>query len=123
MDKSKSILVVEDDQIQRMICVAQLKQLGFEKITTAEDGNHAYSALETDRFDLIISDWDMPELNGLGLLKKVKENPSLNKIPFLILTINSDESLIKDALDLGAVGYIVKPGTPATFKKKLKEVL
>jgi len=70
MDVNKRILVVEDDQIQRMICANQLKQLGFEKVSVAKDGNHAYSLLENDSFDLIISDWEMPEMDGIELLKK-----------------------------------------------------
>ena len=123
MDIGKSILIVEDDQIQRMICVSQLNQLGFEKVSTAEDGNLAYSVLENDKFDVIISDWDMPGLDGLGLLKKVKENPSLKDIPFIILTINSDENIIKKALDLGADDYMVKPSNPNTLKGKLKKIL
>jgi two-component system, chemotaxis family, chemotaxis protein CheY len=123
VDIGKSILIVEDDQIQRMICVSQLNQLGFEKVSTAEDGNLAYSVLENDKFDVIISDWDMPGLDGLGLLKKVKENPSLKDIPFIILTINSDENIIKKALDLGADDYMVKPSNPNTLKGKLKKIL
>lgn len=123
MDTNKRILVVEDDQIQRMICVSQLKQLGFEEISIAKDGNHAYSILEKDKFDLIISDWKMPEMDGLELLKKVKENPSLQDIPFIIFTVHNDENIINEAMELGANDYIIKPGNPEIFKEKLEKFM
>ena len=122
MDLNKRILIVEDSQIQLTICTSQLKQLGFEKISVAKDGNQAYSILEKGFIDLIISDWEMPDMDGLELLKKVKENPSLQNIPFIILTVHKDEKLNEEAIKLGAVDFIVKPGTPDIFKEKLEKI-
>ena len=75
MDFKKKILVVEDSQVQRAICVSQLKQAGFENIEVAEDGNVAYSRLEEGEIELVLCDWEMPELDGIQLLKKSKKTP------------------------------------------------
>jgi two-component system chemotaxis response regulator CheY len=77
----------EDSQFQRTICVSQLKQAGFQNIEVAGDGNEAYSKLEEDKFDLILCDWEMPELNGIQLLKKIKKIPTLQNIPFIMLPL------------------------------------
>ena len=104
-------LVVEDSELQLQICMAQLNKLGFENVSGAANGNKAYVWLESNPADLIISDWEMPELNGLCLLKKVKGNPSLKDTPFIILTIHEDESKNQEALNLGAADYMIKPST------------
>jgi len=119
MDFNKKILVVEDSQFQRAICVAQLKQAGFQNIEVAGDGNDAYSKLEEGEIDLILCDWEMPELNGIQLLKKIKKNPTLQNIPFLMLTSIDDHERLQEAIEAGALDYIVKPGTPDLFKEKL----
>ena len=122
MDFNKKILVVEDSQFQRAICVAQLKQAGFQNIEVAGDGNDAYSKLEEGEIDLILCDWEMPELNGIQLLKKIKKNPTLQNIPFLMLTSLDDEKHCQEAIDEGALDYIVKPGNPDLFKEKLEKI-
>ena len=122
MDFNKKILVVEDSQFQRTICVAQLQQAGFENIEVAGDGNDAYSKLEEGEIDLILCDWEMPELNGIQLLKKIKKNPTLQNIPFLMLTSLDDEKHCQEAIDEGALDYIVKPGNPDLFKEKLEKI-
>jgi two-component system, chemotaxis family, chemotaxis protein CheY len=122
MDFNKKILVVEDSQVQRMICVSQLRQAGFENIEVAGDGNAAYTKLEEDEIDLVLCDWEMPELNGLQLLKKVKKNPALQNIPFVMLTSIQDEVRSQEALDEGALDYIVKPGNPDLFKEKFEKI-
>ncbi len=123
MDLNKKLLVVDDSQIQLVVCVNQLKQLGFEKIAVAKDGGKAYSILEKGSIDVIISDWEMPEMDGLELLKKVKTNPSLQGIPFIMLTAHKDEKLNQEAIQFGAADFIVKPGTPDLFKEKLKAIM
>lgn len=119
MDLTKKILVVEDSQFQRTICVSQLQQAGFEDIEVAEDGNIAYSRLEEGSVDLVLCDWEMPELNGIQLLKKVKKNPLLQNIPFVMLTSIQDEKNYQEAIKEGATDYIIKPGNPDIFKEKL----
>lgn len=123
MDINKKLLVVDDSQIQLVVCVDQLKQLGFEKIAVAKDGNRAYSILEKGGIDVIISDWEMPEMDGLELLRQVKNNPSLKDIPFLMLTAHKDEKLNEEAIKAGATDFIVKPGTPDIFKEKLEALI
>ncbi len=122
MDFKKKILLVEDSQIQRTICVAQLKQAGFENIEVAEDGIIAYSKLEEAPVDLILCDWEMPELNGIQLLKKVKKNPTLQNIPFVMLTSLADDKHCQEAINEGAQDYIIKPANPDLLKKKLEKI-
>lgn len=119
----RNILIVEDSDLQREISIAQLQQIGFEKITGAANGNEAIEYLENNPVDFILSDWDMPEMNGLELLKKVKENPSLKNIPFLILTAHNDPEKNQEALNLGALDYIVKPLTPDDLHMKIRNTL
>lgn len=123
MDLNKKILVVDDSQIQLAVCVNQLKQLGFEKIAVAKDGKKAYSIIENGSIDLVLSDWEMPEMDGLELLKQIKSNPSLKDIPFIMLTAHKDEKLNQEAINAGAVDFIVKPGTPDIFKEKLEAII
>jgi len=122
VDFNKKILVVEDSQFQRAICVAQLKQAGFQNIEVAGDGNDAYSKLEEGEIDLILCDWEMPELNGIQLLRKVKKNSTLQNIPFVMVTSTKDEKRQQEAIDEGALDYIVKPASPDLFKEKLGKI-
>jgi two-component system, chemotaxis family, chemotaxis protein CheY len=122
MDFKKKILLVEDSPFQRTICVSQLKQAGFENVEVAGDGNAAYSKLSEFDFDLVICDWEMPELNGIQLLKKVKKNPDFQNIPFVMLTSIRDEKRCQEAIDEGALDYIVKPATPDLFLEKLQKI-
>ncbi len=114
--------MVEDSQFQRTICVSQLKQAGFQNIEVAGDGNEAYSKLEEDKFDLILCDWEMPELNGIQPLKKIKKIPTLQNIPFIMLTSMKDEKYCQEAIDEGALDFIVKPANPDLFKEKLEKI-
>ncbi|MBL7021432.1 MAG: response regulator [Nitrospinaceae bacterium] len=122
MDFKKKILLVEDSQFQRAICISQLQQAGFENIEIAEDGKIAYSRLEEIEIDLILCDWEMPELNGIQLLKKVKKNPSLKHIPFVMLSSMQDEKICQEALEEGALDYIIKPANPELLKEKLERI-
>jgi two-component system, sensor histidine kinase and response regulator len=119
----RNILIVEDSDLQREISIAQLQQIGFEKITGAANGIEAIEYLENNPVDFILSDWEMPDMNGLELLKKVKENPSLKNIPFLILTAHNDPEKNQEALNLGALDYIVKPLTPDDLHMKIRNTL
>ena len=118
MDKDIVILVVEDAQIQREIVLAQLEASGFEEAIGMEDGVEAYSYLEENTADLIICDWNMPNMNGLELLKKVRSNTSLKDIPFIVLTINED--VTKEAMDAGASDFISKPTNPEELVEKIE---
>lgn len=122
MDFKKKILVVEDSPVQRAICVSQLKQAGFENVEVAGDGNDAYTKLEEGDIDLILCDLEIPELNGIQLLRKVKKNPALQKIPFVMLTSNQDDKHQKEAIEEGANEYLIKPGNPDMFKETLGKI-
>ena len=119
----RNILIVEDSELQREICIVQLQQIGFEKITGAANGVEALDYMESNPVDLIVSDWEMPEMDGLELLKNVKENSKLKDIPFLILTVHNDPEKNQEALDLGAMDFIVKPSTPDSLHMKIRKIL
>jgi len=122
LDTSKKILVVEDSDLQREICVHQLKGLGFENVSSAKDGFEAHAFLENNPVDLIISDWEMPEMDGIELLKKTKSDPQLKKIPFLILTIHEKKEANMKMIELGAFDYMMKPATPEVLNEKLQYI-
>ncbi len=119
----RNILIVEDSDIQREVCVIQLQQIGFEKITGVENGKEALDYLENNPVDLILSDLKMPVMGGLELLKKVKENPRLKDIPFLVLTAESDPESNKEATTLGALDFIPKPSDPDDLHRKIRKHL
>lgn len=120
MDKDIIILVVEDDEIQREIVLDQLETAGFEEAVGMEDGVEAYDYLEENPADLIISDWNMPNMNGLDLLKKVRSDPNLHKVPFIVLTIN--DSVTKEAMEAGASDFIPKPTNPDELVIKIEKL-
>ena len=119
----RNILIVEDSELQREICIVQLQQIGFENITGAANGIEALDHLEHNPVDLIVSDWEMPELDGLGLLQAVKDDPKLKDIPFLILTVHNDPEKNQEAISLGALDFIVKPSTPDSLHMKIRKIL
>jgi two-component system, sensor histidine kinase and response regulator len=119
----RNILIVEDSELQKEICIVQLQQIGFENITGAANGIEALDHLEHNPVDLIVSDWEMPEMDGLGLLKAVKDNDKLRDIPFLILTVHDDPKKNQEALNLGALDFIVKPSTPDSLHMKIRKIL
>jgi CheY-like chemotaxis protein len=120
MDKDIVILVVEDAEIQREIVLDQLETAGYEEALGLEDGLEAYSYLEENSADLIISDWSMPNMDGLELLKRIRSNPSLNSLPFIMLTANED--VTKDAMDAGASNVLSKPTNPTELIEKIEKI-
>ena len=119
----RNILIVEDSDIQREICTIQLQQIGFEKITGAENGKEALDYLENNPVDLILSDLKMPVMGGLEFLKIVKKNPKLKDIPFLVLTAESDPESNQEAIDLGALDFISKPSDPDDLHMRIRKYL
>ena len=120
MDKEIIILVVEDDEIQREIVLDQLEIAGYEEAIGMEDGVEAYSYLEENPADLIISDWSMPNMDGLELLKKIRSNPSLQTLPFIMLTANEDVTV--KAMDAGASDFLSKPTNPTKLVEKIEKI-
>lgn len=118
------ILVVDDMLTMRKIITKNLKEYGFSKIEEADDGATAWPALEhalqvNQPFQLVLSDWNMPGMKGIDLLKKVREDARFKKLPFLLITAESEKSQVIEAIKLDVSDYIVKPFTAQHLKDKL----
>ncbi|MDD9912147.1 MAG: chemotaxis response regulator CheY [Alphaproteobacteria bacterium] len=123
VDKNIRILVVDDFQTMRRIVINLLRQLGFTNVTEAEDGAAAWEKLQADAIDLIISDWNMPNMNGLDFLKKVREDEKYKALPFIMVTAEGKRENVITAVQTGVSNYIVKPFNAATLKEKLSKVI
>jgi two-component system chemotaxis response regulator CheY len=113
------VLVVDDFATMRKIVKNVLKQINIENIVEAENGKHALSVLKSEKVDLIISDWMMPEMTGIEFLKVCKEDDEKKKIPFIMVTAEGQKDSVMEAIKSGVDNYIVKPFTP----DKLKEAI
>lgn len=122
MAKDIKILVVEDGEYQRGIYSFVLDHLGFKNVAMTENGAEAYSLLEKESFDVIISDCEMPVMDGLALLQKVRSSESFGDIPFLMITGLSDEDLCKQANQAGVTDFITKPVTKESLQEKLNKL-
>jgi two-component system chemotaxis response regulator CheY len=118
-----TILVVDDVDIMHMVLRQMLGMLGFSQVISALDGKRAQQILETEKIDLIISDWTMPELSGIALLRLVKRNTAWAHIPFIMVTSDTAKDSILEAKRAGVDDYILKPFTPATLEAKINGVL
>ncbi|MBW2308206.1 MAG: chemotaxis response regulator CheY [Deltaproteobacteria bacterium] len=116
------ILVVDDFSTMRKIVKGILKKLDFTNIEEADDGAAALQKLNADKFDLIVSDWNMPNMSGLELLKAIRSSQELKEIPFLMVTAEAKKDNIIEAVKAGASNYIVKPFTEEVIQKKLEEM-
>lgn len=123
MSKNASILVVEDNVTTRLYIKRILKKLGYEKVMAVDDGETALLELKVKKFDMIISDWEMPNLNGLDFLRTIRKKPGLRNIPFLMVTAEKEVSKIQKALKQGVDNYVVKPFEPGHLKGKIQEML
>lgn len=123
MDTSIKVLVVDDFATMRRILKNILKQLGFVNITEADDGTTALEELKKNNYDLIISDWNMPKMTGLDLLKQVRSDDALKEIPFLMVTAEAQKQNVIEAVQAGVSNYVVKPFTAEAISDKLKKIL
>lgn len=114
-----TILVVDDVDIMHMVLRQMLGMLGFSQIISALDGRRAQRIIQTERVDLIISDWTMPEVSGIDLLRFVKANPAWAHIPFIMVTSETTKESILEAKQAGVDDYIIKPFTAAILEAKL----
>jgi len=117
-----SVLVVDDQQTIRSLVRTGLQQLGFKDIREASDGEAALRQLLTQPVHLIISDYNMPKLDGLGLLRAVRAHGPLQKIAFIMLTGRADSDLVQRAVQFGVNNYLVKPFTVQILKEKIEGV-
>ncbi|NDY73388.1 response regulator [Desulfobacter hydrogenophilus] len=123
MDTSIKILIVDDFATMRRILKNILKQLGFKNLVEADDGTTAWDVLESQKIDLIISDWNMPKMTGLELLKKVRTSTQYKTAPFLMVTAEAQKQNVIEAVQAGVSNYVVKPFTAEAISDKLKKIL
>jgi len=121
--QSMTILIVDDQASMRGLLKFSLKQLGFANISEASSGQGALAEMQLNKFDLIISDWNMENIDGLELLKTIRSNPLTQKTPFIMSTGNKDRERVKEAIQAGVNNYIVKPFNVETLKKKIEAVI
>ena len=117
------VLVVDDQNSVRQMTRLTLEQLGIRTIHEAENGKQAMDTASLQPIDLIISDFNMPEMDGLGLLRAVRGNPVTRKVPFILLTGRGDRELVVKAAQAGVNNYLVKPFTADTLRSKIEQVM
>lgn len=122
-EKNLRFLVVDDFSTMRRIVRNLLKELGFSNVEEAEDGVIALRKLREGNFDFVVSDWNMPNMDGLTMLQNIRSDEALKDIPVLMVTAEAKKENIIAAAQAGASGYIVKPFTAATLDEKLNKIL
>jgi two-component system chemotaxis response regulator CheY len=115
-------LVVDDFSTMRRIVKNLLKELGFSNLEEAEDGVDALNKLRGGGFDFVVSDWNMPNMTGIDLLRAIRADATLKHLPVLMVTAEAKRENIIEAAQAGASGYVVKPFTAATLDEKLKKI-
>ena len=123
MQPNLNFLVVDDFSTMRRIIKNLLHDLGYANVTEADDGKTALPLLKDGNFDVLITDWNMPGMPGLELLKQVRADARLAKLPVLMLTAEAKREQIVEAAQAGVNGYVIKPFTAATLKEKIDKIL
>ena len=123
MNKDMKFLVVDDYSTMRRIVKSVLNELGYSNVTEADDGSTALPLLQDGEFDFLITDWNMPGMPGLDLLKAVRAHAKLAKLPVLMLTAEAKREQIVAAVEAGVNGYVIKPFTAVTLKEKIDKIL
>ena len=121
-DTNMKFLVVDDFSTMRRIVRNLLKELGFTNVQEAEDGVDALNKLRGEKFDFVVSDWNMPNMTGIDLLRNIRADAALKHLPVLMVTAEAKKENIIEAAQAGASGYVVKPFTAATLDEKLKKI-
>jgi two-component system chemotaxis response regulator CheY len=121
-DLKMKVLVVDDFSTMRRIVKNLLKQIGLTSLEEAEDGEDAYAKLKDGGFGFVVSDWNMPNLDGLGLLKKVREDAELKELPILMVTAEAEKEKVITAIQAGVNNYVVKPFTGELLKEKIDKI-
>ena len=123
MSKNLRFLVVDDFSTMRRIVKNLLNDLGYANVQEADDGQSALPMLKAGGFDFLVTDWNMPGMPGLDLLKAVRADPALAKMPVLMLTAEAKREQIIEAAQAGVNGYVIKPFTAITLKEKIDKIL
>jgi CheY-like chemotaxis protein len=123
--KTKRVIVIDDAPVVREVITKNLQKIGFEEdnIFQASDGLEGINMLRAEQVDLIISDWNMPNMDGLELLKTIKGYPELASIPFIMITSESEKEKVDEAFKAGVNQYIFKPFKPDYFSEKIQQTL
>ncbi len=123
MSKDMKFLVVDDFSTMRRIIRNLLKELGFTNVDEAEDGVSALAKLKGGGFDFVVSDWNMPNMTGIELLRAIRADDTLKQLPVLMVTAEAKKENIVEAAQSGASGYVVKPFTAVTLDEKISKIL
>jgi two-component system chemotaxis response regulator CheY len=122
-EANMKFLIVDDFSTMRRIVRNLLKELGFTNVQEAEDGVEALKILRSEKnFEFVVSDWNMPNMTGIELLRTIRADDALKHLPVLMVTAEAKRENIIEAAQAGASGYVVKPFTAATLDEKLKKV-
>lgn len=122
MDKDMKILIVDDFSTMRRIIKNLLRDLGFSNTSEADDGQTALPMLQNGNFDFLVTDWNMPGMTGIDLLKAVRADDRLKGMPILMVTAEAKRDQIVEAAHAGVNGYVVKPFTAAVLKEKIEKI-
>lgn len=123
VDKNMRILVVDDFHTMRRIVINLLKQLGFSNVVEATDGREALDKVHSDKIDLVVSDWNMPNMTGIEFLKELRADEKYKALPFIMVTAEGKKENVIAAVHAGVSNYVVKPFNAATLKEKLTKVV
>ena len=115
-------LVVDDMATMRRIIKTLLDQLGYKNIDEAEDGKEALNKLKAQKYDFVITDWNMPNMTGLELVQEIRKEPDLKHLPVLMVTAEAKKENVIAAIKAGVNNYVVKPFTAETLKEKIEKV-
>lgn len=121
-DTNMRVLVVDDFSTMRRIIKNILRQLDLNNVVEADDGTTAWEILNKDHIDFIVSDWNMPQMTGIELLRKVRASEAYARLPFLMVTAEAQQANIIEAAQAGVSNYIVKPFTAETMKQKIDKI-
>lgn len=122
MDKNMKILIVDDFSTMRRIIKNLLRDLGYNNTAEADDGSTALPMLQNGNYDFLVTDWNMPGMPGIDLLRAVRADPRLKNMPVLMVTAEAKREQIVEAAQAGVSGYIVKPFTAETLKEKINKI-
>ena len=121
-DPSMKILVVDDMSTMRRIVKNILKQLGFNNLEEAENGQDALAKLKADNYGFVVSDWNMPVMMGIDMLRAIRADEKLKKIPVLMVTAEAQKETLMEAVQAGVSNYVVKPFTAETMQEKINKI-
>jgi len=122
-DKNMKILIVDDFATMRKVIKNLLRQTGYQNVTEAEDGVVALKELKSQKIDFIISDWNMPNMTGIELLRAVRADSELSSLPFLMVTAEALQQNVVEAVKAGVSNYIVKPFTAEVLSEKIEKII